>query len=230
MTKGEHTAHRQRLKERYLREGMDSLEEHVVLELLLFFAIPRCDTNKTAHKLIDRFGSLHAVFDAPMEELIAVDGIGESSALLIKAVPDFYRRYAKSKMQNGSFVNSLEDIGKYLMPFFAGVNVEVMYLLLLDGHRRIIACEKMTAGSVNMAALSVREIVAAALKYNAVAAVVAHNHPNAVLIPSQTDIVTTEKIYRALKAVDVTLLDHMIMSDTDFVSLHQSGMMSQLQR
>ena len=120
MTKGEHTAHRQRLKERYLREGMDSLEEHVVLELLLFFAIPRCDTNKTAHKLIDRFGSLHAVFDAPMEELIAVDGIGESSALLIKAVPDFYRRYAKSKMQNGSFVNSLEDIGKYLMPFFAG--------------------------------------------------------------------------------------------------------------
>ena len=219
-----HGGHRARLREQFLRSGLDSMSDVQVLELLLFFAIPRRDTNPIAHRLLERFGSLSAVFEAPVTELSRVEGVGESAALLLNLVPQAARRHLIDRAKFEQVLDTTEKCGRYLLPFFHGERDEVVYLLCLDAKCKVLDCRMLFRGGVNTAGVSVRKIVEAALTYNATSVVLAHNHVSGIALPSREDEATTRQIRTALDAVGILLADHIVVADDDFVSMADNGL------
>lgn len=218
-----HGGHRERLKNRFLKEGLEHFDEHQVLELLLFYCIPRQDTNPIAHALLEHFGSLSQVMEAPPSELKKVAGMGEASATFLSLLNAFDRYYQVNRASSLVILNTLEQCGRYLMPFFYGRRNETVYLLCLDAKCKVLCCKEVGEGSVNSAAVPIRRVVEMALGANATSVVLAHNHPSGLAVPSNEDQLTTRQLAIALAAVDITLVDHMIMADDEFVSLRQSG-------
>lgn len=220
---GIHDDHRKRMKQKFIDTGMDSFADHEVLELLLYYAIARRDVNPIAHELLNKFGSLSAVFDAPIEALHEVDGIGEHSAMLIKMLPQIARRYLISKSSADNVLNSVEKAGKYVQSFFFSMKKECVYVVCLDAKNKVITSKCVTTGDVDSVPLSPRQVVEFALANNAISVIIAHNHPNGLAIPSASDTNTTRKIQDALKTVGIRMLDHIIVADDDFVSLKDNG-------
>lgn len=218
-----HKDHRRRVKNRFLAEGLDGFDELHALELLLFFAIPQGDVNPLAHALRDHFGSLHQVLKAPPEQLMAVKGVGEHTAILLGLVKGLSQKYLIDYDEKHIQLLTLEQSGKYLMDRFVGKRDEMVMVLSLDAKRSPLACRVVSQGSVNSAEVSVRKVVEAALSVNATSVVLAHNHPSGIAVPSMEDIVTTRRIAMALDAVGITLDDHVVVADRDYVSLVQSG-------
>ena len=219
-----HDGHRSRLKERFCKEGLDHFEEHQVLELLLFYCIPRVDTNPIAHALLERFGSLARVLEAPVEELEKVTGIGHNAAVFLSLVMQTGRYYQVSAASHNVIMNTLSDCGRYLIPFFYGRRNETVYLLCLDAKAKVLCCKEVGEGSVNSAAVPIRRIVEIALGANATTVVLAHNHPSGLALPSPEDELTTRQLAAALSAVEITLADHLIIADGDSVSMRESGL------
>ena len=213
-----HKDHRKHTKDRFLSEGLDSFEPHNVLELLLFYSIPQKDTNETAHMLINRFGSLSAVFDAPYDDLLTVPGISEHSATLIKLIPAISRRYAMEKNSKVTKLSSIEDIGKYLVARYLGVTEETVLLLLLDNKFGLIDCVKVHEGSVNSSAITMRKLIETALFKRASMVVLAHNHPSGVALPSSDDLFTTQQVKRAFDLVEIGMLAHIIVAGDTFTN------------
>lgn len=217
----EHKGHRQRVRKRFIENGLDGFEVHEALELLLFYTVPRCDTNPLAHRLIDHFGSLSAVFDAPIDALTKF-GISENSAVLLKMIPEYARLYQDDKYNNGSKVIDFDNLGEKLKSKFIGRTTEVLVLLLIDSKGKELFCGVISKGSLNSTDVPIRKVVDYALRYNAKVAVIAHNHPSGVAVPSREDIMSTSKLYDALKLVGINLIDHIIFADDDYVSLADS--------
>ena len=219
-----HEGHRKRLKERFLKSGLADFEDHNILELLLFFSVPRSDTNEIGHKLLKKFGSLSNVFDAPIDELCKVDGIGMHSATLIKMIPELCNIYHTDKTENVTIVSSTNMAGRYFVPRFMGKTNEEVHIMLLDDKKKVIKCEMISKGTVNASAVSIRKIAAEALNNNATGVVIAHNHPGGIALPSTSDVLITKRIFNALKLMDIQLCDHIVVADGDFVSMLDSGM------
>lgn len=218
-----HDGHRKRLRQRFQAEGLDYFTDVQVLELLLFYCIARQDTNPIAHRLLDQFGSLSQVLEAPVEELRKVEGVGESTAVFLHLVTQVGRCYLKDRAAKTKILPTLESCAKFLQPYFYGKNVETVYLLCLDAKCKFLCCKKMSEGNVNSTQLSVRKVVETALTANASSVLLAHNHPGGIAIPSYADIHTTMNVAAALQAVDVHFIDHLVICDDDYVSLMQSG-------
>lgn len=214
-----HENHRERVKRRFLTEGLDNFEPHNVLELLLFYSIPQKDTNELAHALIERFGTLAEVFDASFDDLIGVPGIKEHSAVLIKMVPALSRRYAIEKNRTTASLSSMEKIGEYLVNKYVGINVETVFLLLLDNKFNLIECVKIHEGSVNSSAITLRRLIETALFKRASMAVLAHNHPSGVALPSSDDLFTTREIKRAFDLMEIKLLAHIIVAGNSYLDI-----------
>lgn len=214
-----HKDHRKHTKDRFLAEGLDSFEPHEILELLLFYSIPQRDTNGIAHELINRFVSLSAVLDAPYEDLLDVPGISEHSATLIKLIPAISRRYALEKNSKVTRLATIEDIGRYLVARYLGVTEETVLLLLLDNKYRLIECVKVHEGSVNSSAITMRKLVETALFKRASFAVLAHNHPDGIAIPSSDDIFTTQQAKRAFDLIEIKLIGHIIVAGDTFTNI-----------
>ena len=219
-----HDGHRQRLKERFEKDGLDGFEPHQVMELLLFYCIPRKDTNDIAHELIDRFGSVEGVLEAPVTELKKVPGMGDASANFIRFLHEFDRYRQDHHNDRPVILNTVEQCGNFLVPKFHNRRNEMVFLLCLDAKCKVISCKEVGEGSVNSASISVRRLVEMALAANATSVVLAHNHPSGLALPSDEDICTTKRIAMALSAVEVQLVDHIVVADGDFVSMAQSGM------
>ena len=218
-----HTGHRQRVKHEFLARGLEGLADHRVLELLLFYAIPQGDVNPLAHELLDHFGSLAAVFQAPYEELVKVKGVGENTATLIQLIPAIGGRYLAARVSLEGQLVRAEEYLEVLEPYFFGARVELCYLLCLDGKGKFIACRKIGEGIVDEVPVLSRRVVEAALACNASMVVLAHNHVSGVAKPSGADVSSTKNLKLLLQAVNVTLIDHLIVVDGDAVSLAQSG-------
>lgn len=218
-----HNGHRERIKKRFQEHGLESFEDHSVLELLLFYALPRADVNPLAHALINKFGSLSAVFDAPVEELVKVPGIGANTAEYIKLIPQVSRRYLISRASFDEILDTPRKAGDYLLPRFYAERDEIVVLICLDAKCKVINCKLLFRGSVNSANVNIRKIVETALIYNATSVILAHNHTSGIAVPSDEDKRTTRRVQDALKAVDVTLADHIIVADDDYVSLADTG-------
>lgn len=217
-----HDGHRQRLKTRFLEEGLDNFDEVNVLELLLFYCIPRKDTNPIAHALLEHFGSLAQVLEAPVEELVKVGGISDNAATFLSLSTAVSRYYMICQTKPGKVLLNTEQCGAYLLPYFVGRRNETVYLLCLDAKCKVLCCKEVGEGSVNSAAISVRRIVEVALGANATTVVLAHNHPSGLAFPSGDDIQTTRRVAAALRTVEINLADHIVVADNDFVSLAQS--------
>lgn len=223
-----HDGHRDRLRQRFAEHGLDEFNEVNTLELLLFYAIPRQDTNILAHRLLDRFGTLEAVFDASLQELKEVEGIGENAALLIRLVPQLQKRCSVAGTRSVKWIRTSSDAGKFFVPRLMYEKDEKALLLCLDSHQRIISLNELGEGVVNEVELNVRKIVEIALKNRASSVVLAHNHPDGVALPSYEDELATRQVYSALKLVNIVLQDHIIVAGDDYVSFADSNYLSMI--
>ena len=205
--------HRERVRKRFLQEGLEHFEQHNQLELLLFYAIPQRDTNGIAHDLIRRFGSISRVMDASVEELMTVDGIGERAAVLLKLVPALARSYTLDHLGKVRTFQSGEELKEYLLALYTGCTKERVYLLLFDNRDTLLRTVQIGEGDLTAALFSTREIVQQVLLYSKTTKVIlSHNHPVGLALPSHADQTATDEIQRALSSVEVTLYDHIIVS------------------
>lgn len=218
-----HDGHRQRLKERFLSQGLDGFTDVQVLELLLFYGLPRRDTNPIAHALLKKFGSLRQVLEAPVARLTEVDYITENTAILLKLAPELLRYYQVDKVKEDMPLVTVQACGDYLKHFFLGRKNETVFLLCLDAKCKVLACREVGEGSVNSANVPIRRVVEIALAEGASTVILAHNHPSGIALPSSEDLATTRRLYAALATVDVILADHIVVADDDYVSMMQSG-------
>ena len=218
-----HKEHRQRVKQRFLGEGMDHFDEVHALELLLFYAIPQGDVNPLAHRLLDHFGNLHQVLEAPPEQLTAVPGVREHTAVLLGLVKGISQKYLIDYKDQPVQLMTRKECGSYLLDRFVGRRDETVMLLCLDAKRAPLACRVISEGSVNTAEVSVRKVMEAALAVNATTVVLAHNHPSGIALPSMEDIVTTRRVAMALDGVGIELEDHIVVAGRDYVSLRDSN-------
>lgn len=222
-TESIHKGHRERLRKRFLEHGLDSFSDIEALELLLFYALPRRNTNPLAHALLKTFGSFRAVMEARTEDLARVEGIGENAACLIRLVAGFGRRYMISGRRPGKPLRSSADAGEYFLPLFAYETDELVYVACLDSGGVVKYCRGIARGMSNKVDFSSRDIVDTALRSNASHVIIAHNHLSGTAMPSNADISTTNKLNAALSLIGVELDDHIIVCDGDFVSLRDSG-------
>jgi len=226
MQKADHSGHRGRLRDKYIEHGIDALAEHEVLEMLLFNAIPQRNTNNIAKNLIDRFGSLSAVFDASMDMLTDA-GLTRNQAAFIKLIPDVTRLYMVDRYSDRQNpVLDLDRLGFYIINKFIGKEHEENALLLLyDSKGKEIICDFFAQGTAGQLEISIRHVVHMALRYNAASAVIAHNHPSGMATPSQEDLKATRRLKEALALVGVELLDHYIVADRDGCSMTLTGLL-----
>ena len=218
-----HQGHRARQRKKLLENGPRAFADHELLEMLLYYAIPRRDTNELAHRLLERFGSLQGVFSAPVEELSTVEGVGENAAVLLSLVPQIWQRSLQGASER--ILNSVDKCGEYFAELLSGSRREMLWQVCLDGKGKVLSSRCLAEGDVSMAAVSVRQVVEYALRAGAVAVVLAHNHPSGVALPSQEDCATTRLIRDALRTMNIQLVDHIIVADRDYVSMAASGLL-----
>lgn len=224
MEKKLHEGHRQRVKTRYLIEGLDAFEDHQVLEMLLFFAVPMKDTNDLAHKMIREFGTLSALFEADPKDISKRCGVSENIAILVSLVPPLARRYFKSKSGDKPILNSSAKAGEYAVSLFAGRTYEAFFLICLDAQSRVNHAALVHEGTINEAPVYPRMIVEAAIRHKANSAILAHNHPGGSLQPSGADIEVTGRLVSALDAISIKVVDHIIVAGDKFFSFAEKGM------
>lgn len=224
---GIHDGHREKMRRRFLTSGLESFADHEALELLLYYAIPRRDTNPIAHGLMERYGSLSAVMAAPVEDLQKVEGVGENAAVLLKLVPRLCHKARLADAHSQELIlNTASRAGAYLMEHFAGERNEVVYQLCLDRKGKLLTCKRLGEGGISSAPLDVRKLVENAILNNASAVILAHNHPSGVAAPSPEDFAATEQARMALDTIHVPLADHIVVADHDFVSFAESGFLT----
>ena len=220
-----HKGHRERVKKRYLKEGIDAFEDHQILELLLFYAIPLKDTNDLAHKLLRKYGSLHKLFEAPPAEIAKFPGMGEHSAILVNMISQLARVYMKdvANSKKKPVLGNTDAAGEYAVNLFIGRLYEALYVISLDRNCKLINCEIVSEGSNDETPFYSRRIVEMVLNHKADKVILAHNHPSGTLMPSNNDIYWTKELNTALKNVGIDLVDHFIVSGSDYLSMARRG-------
>ena len=214
--KGLHNRHRERVTKRFMENGLDGFFDHQVLELMLFYCIPRKDTNDMAHILLNKFGSFSAVLDAPFESLLDC-GISSNAAVFIKLIPSLCSRYYQdSYHQKDDDSKSMEE---FILPHFIGQNEEQLFLVLLDAKGKRVFSHVVSRGTKSEASVNIQKIVQLGVQHDASCAIVAHNHPNGVNLPSKNDIDMTLRLQRALRNVGIVLFDHYIITDMECHSI-----------
>ena len=219
-----HDGHRQRMKERFCQNGLDGMNDHEVLEMLLYYCIPRRNTNEIAHHLLTEFKTLPNVMNASVKELEKVEGMGHNAAVFVSFVRQMERYFVCADVDEENILNSMDKCYRYLTKRFTARKNETVMLLCLDAKCKVLGCHVVSEGSVNSAGISIRKIVDMALSTNATSVVLAHNHPSGIALPSAEDIQTTKRVARALHMVDVVLNDHIVVVDDDYVSMYLSGL------
>lgn len=221
-----HAGHRQRLKQRYLSDGLDSFNEHQILELLLFFGLPQGDTNELAHRLLTHYGSLPAVLEADYEDLQRVNGMGAHSALLLTLLPNLWRYYQLSRGKPRTAFNNRAEIADYTKNLFIGAKYEVFYLICLDTRNKVTQASKICEGTIDHVNLEPRLVAEAALRHKAKNVVFAHNHPGGSLKPTSTDMFLTNQLAAVLSGLGIGVLDHIIVADGNYLSFWEKGLLS----
>lgn len=218
-----HIGHRKRVRDEFIAKGFDkNTPPHKILEMLLFYSIPQVDTNATAHNLINKFKSLNELFSADFKELMKVDGIGENSAALIKLVASIMSVCAGEKNKMIVDFATTDDIGEYLLREYIGLNIEKLGVLCIDTVGRKIGFEFVAEGSITAVGISSRDVIKAAVNSGAANVVLCHNHPTGVALPSRADEEATRFLTNTLRPVGIKVLDHIIISRNDYVSMAQS--------
>ncbi len=221
-----HEHHRSRMKERYKRDGFDNFAIHEILEMLLFYGKPQGNTNPCAHELLAHFGSFQNVLEAPVEELIEVNGVGEHTAILIKLIMEAMRRYARETANEEKLFNRISVVADCLATYFIGLDHECLYMMSLNNRLGLIDCTLISEGVVNCSEVSLRKMTEVALRKGASCVILAHNHPHGAPVASGADLAVTEAAREAFSLLDIGLLEHLIFADDEFMPIlkkHYSG-------
>jgi DNA repair protein RadC len=219
-----HTGHRARLRKRFLEEGLDAFEDHQVLELLLFYAIPRRDTNELAHVLLKRYGSFAATLEADPVDLAQTDGIGEGAATLLALVPALTRRYLVDRARHERHaLTTTERAAEFLVPFMAGRTNEVFCVICLDTQCRVIVPALVEEGLPDRAHVEPRQVVEVALRHKAHSVLLAHNHPSGQAKPTTADHRVTQALVTAFGAIGIAVRDHLIVAGEEWYSFSRAG-------
>lgn len=224
LPKPSYIGHRQRIKDKYKKSGMDGWLDYEVLELVLSYAIARKDTKPIAKELIARFKTINGVLDADSNELKSVSGISEHTVLFLDLLKDIAILYLENGLHNKDLLSSPEVVYDYLKASLKGCVDEEFKTLFLNGSNHLIALETLQTGTVNSSVVYPRKIVERALYYHAVGVIIAHNHPAGTLKPSKDDCTVTRSIKDALKTVEVSLLDHIIIGGNNYFSFKSKGL------
>ncbi|MBF0370013.1 MAG: DNA repair protein RadC [Magnetococcales bacterium] len=221
---GLHYGHRGRLRRRFQQEGLEGFEDHQVLELLLFNALPRQDTNKIAHRLLQRYGSLSAALEADPKDIATIPGMGQAAAAFLSLIPPLTRYYLTDRSKRiKKPLNEIHRSLNYVIPLMAGRTEEVFYVLCLDSQCRLLFPALISHGTVKEALVHPRHVVEAALRHKAASVILAHNHPSGHPEPSRSDIQFTQLLQRSLIPIGIRVLDHIIVTGNEGISMAQEG-------
>ncbi len=218
-----HEGHRQRLRDRFLQQGLEGFAAHEVLELLLCYAIPQKNVNPLAHALLSHFGSLHGVFDATPEQLMQVDGIGPYAAAFLHLMLPLNRRIDFSRMGAKPVLKNRRDAQNYCLSLLSHLTHEHFYLLALDAQLQLLGTVLLGKGSLSEVPAYPRLAVEAAIKHNAHSVILCHNHPGGSAAPSDADLDATYHISQVLAGIDVVVIDHLIVAGSQASSMVQLG-------
>ena len=219
-----HLGHREKLRNRFIQEkGFDHFEDHQILELLLFYANPRSDTNPIAHKLLETFGSMKGVLEARPEQLAAVPGVGPKAAVLISMVVPLTRVWHRCAMEEPARIGNCREAEHYCLSLLAGERVERFYVVSLNAQCKVLGRRVISEGSLSEVSAYPRLVLETALNYNAHSVLLCHNHPGGTCAPSQDDIASTVLLQRLLNGVGIVLLDHIIVAGDRTYSLIEHG-------
>lgn len=219
-----HKGHRQRVRERYLQEGGDSFADHELLELILFSCIPMKDTNELAHLLLKEFGSLSLLIEAKPQDIVKRCGVSMNTAIFIAVQKDLIRRAIQGKWEKRPILNSSQKAGEFAVMLLSQLNHERFYVICLDNRHKFIYSAIVAEGTVREAVVYPRLVVEAALRHQASAVILAHNHPGGSLRPSFQDISTTANLVKAFNLIDIMVMDHIIVADNKYFSFAETGM------
>lgn len=220
--------HRARMRQRMIKEGLQGFQDHEILELLLFQYIPRKDTNKLAHRLLNKFGSLANVLDASPQQLQTVEGISEVTACNIAMLKELWQRYKASSMQKKS-MSKLSSIIFYAQELVAESYMEKLVVVYVDNATNFLSSEVFQSGSSQEVHVDVKKLISSAVASNAAGVILFHCHVNGVCQPSAADMNFTEKMYVTLMNLNIVLLEHLIFnSNEDYFSFYQSGKMDEI--
>ncbi len=214
-----HEGHRERMRERYLQNGIDALAPHEVLELLLYYSQPRVNTNETAHHLLDSFHSIRGVLDADADALCRVKGMGKNSAILLTLIKDIVNIYNRGNLNPRPYVLTAMEAGIHIRRLIGERSKEAFYVFCLDGDGRIFSHRKVAEGSASGVNADISLIVEYALTHGAACIILAHNHPMGPVDPSENDILFTKKVQEAFKHLNIFVTDHIIVGDGYFYSM-----------
>jgi len=219
-----HAGHRKRKKEQFLKAGLKSLPEHEILEILLYYAVPRGDTNEAAHLLINRFGSLTRVMDAKFDELTKVKGVGENAASLICFARMLTKVYSEKKTGEDliELFNS-DRLKNYCSSLFLDAVDEEIRCVYLTDDLKLISAEKICSGTVGKVELPVRKITRSVFMNNCGRIVIAHNHPAGTCLPSRADVEATKDLTQVLAKMEIELTDHIIIGRDGVASMRENG-------
>ena len=213
-----HSGHRQKVRNRFYECGFDGMAEHNIIEFLLFFGIPRKDTNEIAHELISRFGSFSRVLEAKREDLMKVKGMTENAACLITMILPLYSKYIDDLTSRQADLTTTKDVVDFLRGLL-NKQTEQVYMLCFDTNHSYITCKLIGEGDIDSATFDVRKIASVVLETNASIVLLAHNHPHGIHLPSKQDVDVTQALYNFLKTLKVSLADHIIISDSGYCSM-----------
>jgi DNA repair protein RadC len=219
--------HRQRLRERFLKSGFAGFAEHEIVELLLTLCIPYRDVKPTAKALLDRFGNLRAILDAPVSELQQVRGIGEVAPVALRIIRETATLYLQQQAEAATVLASPDSLINFWRTRLGGLKNEVFEVAYLDSACKLIrnGVETLEEGTVDRAAVYPRRVIEAALRRGAAALVCAHNHPNGNVQPSEQDKLLTRALVLATNTVQIKLLDHFIISPDAVFSFRKEGLL-----
>lgn len=224
VNKNPHAKHRERVRNEFMSNNFNlATPEHKILEMLLFFSIPRIDTNEIAHALITRFGSLARVIDAKPEELKQVKGIGDNSATLIKLINTVCKVYTVQKFEKGHKPSTVDEVGERLQKIHFGFTNEIFAVTSFNSKGELIATDFITEGDVTSVGVTSRMVIEKLVERRAASAIISHNHPDGNAMPSDNDIAMTIRVAKAMAHINIPLVDHIIVVNDDHVSLRQSS-------
>lgn len=219
----DHAGHRQRMKERVLQYGIDSLADHEVLEVLLYSAVPRGDTNALAHRLLRQFGSLSQVLQADPLDLQHIGGVSPNTAFLLSFSAQLAGRYLRDKNRSRPILGGSNALLEYIQALYIEHNIEVAYLLCLNASMQLNQTVKLGEGTVSGVSIYISNVMENALRHKARHVVLVHNHPGGISQPSKEDFELTKRCMQALHYVDVGLLDHVVVCGSRYFSFAQMG-------
>lgn len=218
------SGHRERLRTKLLRRGAGALDDYEVLEVILMAFIPRRDVKPIAKALESKFGSLSAILAAPPEDLVSVDGVGETVAAYIKAIAELHSRAGREEIRTREIISSWSALVAYVRRELQHEKREQFRVLFLDRKNQLIVDEIMGHGTVDHAPVYPREVARRALELQASSLILVHNHPSGDPKPSRADIDITREIIDALDAFDITVHDHLVVGTNGVVSFRSSGL------